>query len=193
MARERLIKKDASRWDEGICTFIAQKDGLTVKEGDMQEINVNTLTDEIQKRAKVHGVSQKVGDNFAGAAGDVDKAWQLCAEMIDQLKEGLWKDREAGEGGMRTSLLVEAVAQIKGISVEEARAKLFADQPEDLEDDATEDEKKAHAAKAEAFVAKITELRKHPVVKKKVLEIQMARETAAAAAEGVRDVAELIG
>lgn len=181
MARVKLINKD---FDEltGVCTFEAMTSGASVKEGESVEFNVNELSDTIQKFLKCHGAIQKVGDNYAGAGGDMDKAWGLCKEMIAQLKEGIWETRgQGGEGAVRISLLAEAVARIKNQPVEDVRKALAAAAPESPGDEATEEEQKAYTEAKEAYAKKMAELRKHPTVKRVILEIQLEREKAAEA------------
>lgn len=184
MARERLIQKTADD-ETGICTFKALKSGATVKEGETEEVNVNDFLPEIRKYLLVHGAVQKIGDNYAGAGGDVDAAWGAMKDMIAQLRNGQWSDRSgAGEGVVRISLLAEAIARIKGVTVDVVKQQLAASQPDNPGENASEDEMKEYTSAKEAFAKKMAELRKHPAVKKMILMIQLEREEAAAATAG---------
>lgn len=64
--------------------------------------------------ALLHGINQKIGDSASGAKGDPDVAYEACLTTHEQIVSGEWnKKREAGEGGTRPSLVVEAIIRAK--------------------------------------------------------------------------------
>lgn len=102
----------------------------------------------------LHGLKQKVGDAAAKEAG-ATAAEKLAAmqQVVDSLKRGEWNARGAGAGG----LVVEAIARVKGLSVEEALERWR---------ELSEADKDA--------------VRKHPAIKAAVAEIRAERLAAAA-------------
>ncbi len=95
-----------------------------------QEIDVNSLSEATKFRALVHGISQKVGDSYAGAKAEENPlafAKQAAADTIAQILAGDWK--AAREGGPRVTDLATAFksvsdAQGQPITIEEAVAFL---------------------------------------------------------------------
>lgn len=67
------------------------------------------LAEDVLKRLALHGLSQKLGDAYAGAES-VDDAYEAAADVYETLKGGKWTERTAGEP--RTSSLVEALFRV---------------------------------------------------------------------------------
>ena len=135
---------------------------ITFAGGHVVEADLNKLSPEIIRLLAVHGLSQKLGDTYAGAKGDVSAA---IAGV-----EGCWEGLLAGDfrrnGGGGGSLLVAAIAELQGIGEDEVRAGL-----ESL-DEVTR-----------------KQVESHPDVKAKVQEIRLRRMKEAAA--GVKPKVEL--
>lgn len=131
------------------------------------QVNINDIPAETISRLAMHGLSQKLGDSYAGA--EVSESFGRCSAVAGDLKEGNWSTRVAASGP-RTTQLAEALAAATGKSLEEAAAKL-----ETLDEDA----KKG--------------LRAHPQIKVELANIKArkAQEAAAKAAEGAVDVAPI--
>ena len=71
----------------------------------------------------LHGAAQKIGDSYAGAKGDYDKAVEAAKGVIDQLAQGVWRAaRGEGEARPRLGELAEAIARIKGVDRDKAMA-----------------------------------------------------------------------
>lgn len=86
--------------------------------GEHLTLDVTTLDEEIQQELMGHGALQKIGDSYAGAAGDYKFAIAAANKVIENLQAGQWKAaREGGEGKPRTTELAEAVARIKGMEL----------------------------------------------------------------------------
>lgn len=102
MARNKLAKKTPNE-EAGTVTF-EFTDGRTIT------VNVNDLPDNVRNIATLHGVSQKVGDSYAGAE-TVDEAYEAATDVVKNLQEGNWRVRaEGGVGGAaRATMLVEAL------------------------------------------------------------------------------------
>lgn len=136
--------------------------------GKSLSVDVAQLNEEMRTRLMFHGLLQKVGDSYAGAKGDYSKAIESAQGVIEQLLGGEWRAAR-GEGGTgpRLGELAEAISEIKGIPLEEARAAV--DTAAALQ--GTDDEKKAGAEKLKAW-------RAHPKIKA-VIASQKARKAQA--------------
>lgn len=93
--------------------------------GNGQELtlDVSTLDENIQTNLMIHGALQKIGDSYAGAAGDYAFAVAGAQKVIDNLLGGEWKSAREGSGGEskpRVTELAEAVARIKGMELAQA-------------------------------------------------------------------------
>jgi hypothetical protein len=107
--------KFAEKSSEG--TIVSIKFG----NGSALSLDVSTLDQDIQTELMIHGALQKIGDSYAGAAGDYAFAETAASKVIENLVAGLWKSaREGGEGKPRTTELAEAVSRIKGMELAQA-------------------------------------------------------------------------
>lgn len=68
----------------------------------------------------LHGISQKVGDSFAGVKGNYAEGIQNAQDTIDQLYAGVWKAAREDDARPRLAELAEAIARIKGVPLESA-------------------------------------------------------------------------
>lgn len=79
---------------------------------------------EMVSRLALHGASQKIGDEFAGVA-EVDDMVLAGENMITRLDNGEWgAARQAGDSFAGTSIVIKAVCEVSGKSVEEVKAFL---------------------------------------------------------------------
>ena len=136
-------------------------------------INLDDLSDDMVRRAALHGLSQKLGDSYAGAktatedgADPVSWSFEQADDMATRIKAGEWAaPRAAGTGtASAPSILAEAVAMATGKDVADV-IKVLAD--------ATKEQK--------------TALRKNPAVAKAIAEVKAKREAAKAAKLGEQD------
>jgi hypothetical protein len=90
--------------------------------GETLTLDVSTLDESIQTNLMLHGALQKIGDSYAGAAGDYDFATTAAKKVIDNLLAGEWKSarEDGGESKPRVTELAEAVARIKGMELAQA-------------------------------------------------------------------------
>lgn len=156
------MAKKASKSIEG--------DILTIKFEETNEelvVDINNIPAEIISRLAMHGLSQKLGDSYAGA--DVAEAFARADGVAKDLLEGNWSTRVAASGP-RTTQLAEALAAATGKPLEEAAALV-----ETMDDEA----KKS--------------LRAHPHIKAQLATIKAtkAAEAAQKAAEAVGDTPAL--
>lgn len=93
--------------------------------GEVVSVALDEIPEELHTDLAMHGLSQKLGDSYAGAKGDYAMAIKNVTQVIEQLKAGDWRaSRGSGESKPRVGELAAAVARVKSISVEEAMAIL---------------------------------------------------------------------
>lgn len=119
------------------------------------QVKLSDMPAAIVTQLALHGLSQKIGDSAAGFSKDKDYAGAMEAmtRVVHNLVEGKFNgDRE---GNSREDLIL-AVSRIQKIDVEAVRKTL-----------------------AKATPEKITELQKHPAIKKELAQIKAERLAAA--------------
>ena len=156
-----MAKKATKSIDGDIITITFEETNETLT------VDINNIPAETISRLAMHGLSQKLGDSYAGA--DVGESFARAEGVAKDLQDGNWSTRVAASGP-RTTQLAEALAAATGKTLEEAAAKL-----ETLDEDA----KKA--------------LRAHAQIKVELARIKATKAAAAAekAAAEVGDVAPL--
>lgn len=94
-------------------------------DGPTSEIVLSDLSADVLKAAAAHGLSQKLGDSYAGKDGD--EAVEAFGTVLEQLKGGEWI--KVGEGvGTRPSMVADAIKaalEASGETVDEDRYKLI--------------------------------------------------------------------
>lgn len=86
---------------------------------DAIRVNIADLPEDVVTRLAVHGLSQKLGDSYAGAGKEEQPlvyAAKRVSEVAAQLVAGDW--RVTGEGGPRETLLAKALARATGQALE---------------------------------------------------------------------------
>jgi hypothetical protein len=117
--------------------------------GTTLELEVGSLTPELQTRLMLHGALQKIGDSYAGAKGDFAQGIRDAQAVIDGLKSGEWRSAAGeGEGRPRLGELAEAVSRIKQVPLDKAMAAV-----EKMDDKARKDIRSN--AKVKAVIAQI--------------------------------------
>lgn len=117
----------ADATDAEKAAFVSAPIGLKFEFEDKTEMSVDfsKLSQDIKIRAMFHGISQKVGDSYAGAAkaeeGALAYAKRAVSETLAQLYAGDW--RSASEGGPKApSDLAVAMARVSGKTPEACQA-----------------------------------------------------------------------
>lgn len=77
----------------------------------------------LQEAYALHGIKQKGGDNAAGTE-DVDDVQLDVEAAFEQCGKGIWKEQREGSGMGGTSVLLRALVEVSGKSVEEIKAFL---------------------------------------------------------------------
>lgn len=154
------MPKKATSLETGSVTITFDDDVTTT-------LNLDDYSPEIQRQLALHGLSQKAGDSYAGAAKaseeegvSVDDYCKASVARIDeQLRAGNFN--AGGGGGVRGGIFAEALAKATGKSLDEVI---------DLINSMDEDT--------------IKQVKKHPQVKAEMLSIRQARAAKAAEAAG---------
>lgn len=149
------MAKKATKSIEGDLLTIAFETGETIL------ANLADIPADILSRLAMHGMSQKLGDSYAGVDGA--EAAEKANGVLTDLLAGNWSTRVAASGP-RTTQLAEALAAATGKTLEEAAGVL-----ENMDDEAKKD------------------LRKHPQIKVHLAALKAA--AAAKAAEKATEAA----
>jgi len=83
---------------------------ITFTDGRSVYVDLDELPDGIRLELLAHGLSQKLGDSYASAKGNIDFAYAECSGVAEALMKGEWNRRGAGVGG----LLAQAIANLTG-------------------------------------------------------------------------------
>ena len=153
----------------------AEKDttdaGVTIKfthDDQVLEAKLEDIPEEIVTKLAIHGLSQKLGDSYAGA--DAEHCFAAAKGVLESLVAGKWSQRREGSGsGPRISQLAEALAEVTQKPVADCVEKIAA------MDDDTKKSLREHA-KIKAAIARIK-------VKRAQAEAEKAATAAADSAE----------
>jgi hypothetical protein len=74
--------------------------------------NIPNEGDTVHARFACHGLSQKVGDSYAGAAGSVESAIEWAGATIETLEKGDWSEAREGGAVDRPSRVLKAVMRL---------------------------------------------------------------------------------
>lgn len=159
---------------------------ITFPDDTVQSLSLEGLSDEVITRLAVHGMSQKLGDSFAGAGKEENPlafAKARVQAVIEQLKAGEWRVVTGGGG---ISQLAKAFARATGRTEEECQ-KVLDDKQAELDN---EERKLAD----NPWLQFRKQLSNQPAVKKALNEIKLEAAKKAAAkdvGEQETDLAEL--
>lgn len=153
MSKNRLAKKVVDA-EKGTVSFVFAPDTDKARNitATLASIPTNIIT-----RLALHGLSQKCGDSYAGAAND-GEAEEAVKAVLEDLVAGNWSASRVGVGGVKVAVFVEALARASGQNIEEAGELVSA----------MSDEEKATA-------------KKHPAIKAAMAAINAERAAARAA------------
>jgi hypothetical protein len=93
------------------------------------ELDLGRLSDKVQVRAMLHGMIQRISDAAAlgkgASAADKAQAMQRLIEHYSTGTEEWGVRREGGAGGGgRSSIVYAAIAEVHGIGIEDAKARV---------------------------------------------------------------------
>lgn len=97
---------------------------IDVRNGKTYTLRSDELAVETNLQALGHGLSQKVGDEWASVK-ELDDISLTAEAIIKQLKEVGWAaQREAGDSMSGASVVIRAIAELKSTTVEKVKAFL---------------------------------------------------------------------
>lgn len=113
---------------------------IEFENGETRTLALSDLSEAMVIRAALHGLSQKMGDSYAGAKDEPDPVAFSIASVSDVVKAliaGDWRAATTGTGGSRVSDLAKAVAEVTGKPIEEiveTLAEMSDDQKKPIKD-----------------------------------------------------------
>lgn len=106
-----------------MATFTRTEDGVIAVCGKKTlTLNFSEISDKVIKPLVLRGVTDKTRDSYAGAKSKgltLDEVAEMIQESFDNFREGIFN---AGRSGVsRTTILIEALARVKKISIVDAK------------------------------------------------------------------------
>lgn len=100
------------------CVLFVLGNGVKVR-ACLDDYNAETV-----EKLALHGLSQKIGDSAANCAKERDfhAAFGKMQSVEDNLRQGVWSDRSGGG----TADLVQALAKLQGLTLEEVQTAVDA-------------------------------------------------------------------
>lgn len=112
--RQRTIKTHSLKDGQATVRF-------AFKNGEVREFSFGKHH-ELLMRLAIHGALQKIGDETAGVE-DLDDQVAAVDAVITRLEAGNWgAEREAGNGFAGASIVLRAIAEVKGVDAAAAKA-----------------------------------------------------------------------
>jgi hypothetical protein len=91
---------------------------MTYSNGVKRTFDAQALSDDIKRSLILHGLQQKLSDRFAGANGDADIAVKASDSVYATLASGEWGAKRGTGDGPSTALVVRAIAELRGKTIE---------------------------------------------------------------------------
>lgn len=164
MAKAKIATKTIVRQEDGTPLGVR----VVFTDGRQVSVGFDELSEAMKMELMAHGLSQKLGDSYSQAKGNLNYAFAECEGVAEALKRGEWNRRGGGKAGQ--GILAEAIARLTGKDVAEVAALLAAKDDE--------------ARKA---------LRKDPRVAAEIKAIELERAKAKAAKAEGSDLNGLLG
>jgi hypothetical protein len=124
VAKRNYIDSDGNK--SGSVPEVATALRLEFEGGESLQVQVEDFPVDIQARLAYHGLSQKIGDSWAGVKGDVSLALENAGTMIEHLMAGTWTEKATGLGP-RPSLVADAVRRALEGAGQEVNEKRYAE------------------------------------------------------------------
>jgi hypothetical protein len=97
---------------------------IDFRNGKTVKVTSGELDEATLLMAMGHGLSQKVGDEYSGEK-EVDDMYLAADDMVQRLKKGEWTaPRAAGDGFSGASIVIKAIVEATGKTVEWVKAFL---------------------------------------------------------------------
>ena len=121
-ARAKVKKDSYIAQDGSVVTKFVFRNG-TVREAVMPRDSA------LFTKAAAHGMDQKYGDEFAGL-DDVEDCVEAFDALAARISRGEWSEKRVSDGMAGTSLLIRALAEVNGLSIDAVKEKLANVKPE---------------------------------------------------------------
>ena len=117
--KRKLLKESSENADGKVQVRLDFRNG---------ETRLFTLPDNLLAKFAAHGAEQKLGDEIAGL-NDVEDCVLAVDELIDRLYNGEWSVKREANGMAGTSVLVRALVEHTGKTVEQIKREIRATRP----------------------------------------------------------------
>lgn len=118
---DQKVKKGVI-FDDGTATGVR----FDFRNGAVRSLRLAELAGNIREYSACHGLLQKIGDEWSGTK-EIDDIVLTCDEIMKRLVEGDWAvEREAGDSLAGASIVIKAIVEASGKSVEDVKAFLDA-------------------------------------------------------------------
>lgn len=99
--------------------------------GETRTLLLADLPQSVINYAAVHGLKQKIADDWAGAKdsegnpASLEDIVLMCDDMMERLRNGAWEvQRAAGDSMAGASIVIRAIAEVTGKTASEVKAHL---------------------------------------------------------------------
>jgi hypothetical protein len=91
---------------------------------------------DLSQRFEAHGIAQKFGDEYSGisdknSSDPVADSLEAFDDLLERITAGTWSDRKEGGTGAGASVLLRAMAEFSGKTIDELRPILKAMSPKE--------------------------------------------------------------
>lgn len=108
-AKTKIADKITLRGEGNTPTAVS----INFTHGEKVLVELDKLPEGMQRELMAHGLSQKLGDSYSSAKGDLNFAYAECSAVAESLLDGQWKRKGGGDGGD----LAQALANLTGKDV----------------------------------------------------------------------------
>jgi hypothetical protein len=114
VGKRRMLKNSIESSEGGPAVRLDFRNGETIN---------FTLPQELFEKFALHGAEQKLGDETAGE-DDVDDMYLAVEELVGRLNKGEWSIKREGGGFGGTSVLLKALVEYSGRTVDQIKTFL---------------------------------------------------------------------
>lgn len=116
------LKVELSGEDLTVQVLVRKREGEDFTDVEQDSFKLSDVAEDLQPMVSLYGLSKLLQDRSSEVKAGPDKLAAM-REVMDQLKSGVW-ERERAAGAPTVSPEIEALAQIKQISIPDAQRAL---------------------------------------------------------------------
>ena len=107
-----------ARLKKAVVTVEGDELKFAIEGGEVYNLHLDNLSDDVKYKALIHGLKQKVCDSYAGVSLPRDVG-EAISNVIVNLQNGTWNGGRSTTGG----IWVEALARAADVALDEAAEK----------------------------------------------------------------------